>query len=325
MTTGASSAAAPRRVGVRLGTRLLLLGVAVLQRLPDRPVYRLGFRAGRVASRFMGGRRALARANLARVCRALDAAGEGSARVRAAATDARALDDLVRDVFGHWFVAYLEGAIVPRYDAETVRRRVRLMDPELTAAALLPVPPGLPGPIFTGLHLGSVEMAGLYAARMSPMRIVGPMEQLRDPILADYFRRTRAAVGIDIIPIRDASAELLARIGRGDGIALVADRAIGGAGTSVELFGATCRLPAGPAVLAVGTGAPLYVLAVLRHRPGDWVGHIERIEVPATGGRRERVRATLDREARAFERLVARAPEQWWTLLFRIWEDIPTV
>jgi KDO2-lipid IV(A) lauroyltransferase len=324
MTTDTTSAAALHRGRMRLGTRLLLLGVAVLQRLPDRPLYRLGFRAGRIASRLMGRRRALARANLGRVCAALDAAGEGSARVRAAAHDSGALDDLVRDVFGHWFVAYLEGAIVPRYDAETVRRRVRLMDPDLTAAALLPVPPGSPGPIFTGLHLGSVEMGGLYAARLSPLRIAGPMEQVRDPILADYFRRTRAAVGIDIIPIRDASVELLARIRRGDGVALVADRSIGGAGTSVELFGKACRLPAGPAVLAVETGAPLYVLGVLRERPGEWVGHIERIEVPAAGGRRERVRATLDREARAFERLVARAPEQWWTLLFRIWEDIPT-
>jgi len=323
MTVDTPSPAGRSRVLARLGSRLLLLGVAVLQRLPDRPVYRLGFRAGRVASRFMGRRRALARANLARVCQALDAAGEASARIRAAAHDARALDDLVRDVFGHWFMAYLEGAIVPRYDTRTVRSRVRLTDPDLTTAALLPVPSGSPGPIFTGLHLGSVEMGGMYAARMTPLRITGPMEQLRDPILADYFRRTRAAVGIDIIPIRDASVELLARIGRGEGIALVADRPIGGAGTSVELFGAPCRLPAGPAVLAVETGAPLYVLAVLRERPGSWVGHIELIEVPAMGGRRERVRATLDREARAFERLVARAPEQWWTLLFRIWEDIP--
>lgn len=322
MTAGTPSTASPGVVA-RLGTRLLLVGVAILRRLPDGPLYHLGFRIGRAASRSMGRRRALVRANLARVCAALDASGQASARVRSAARDPRALDDLVRDVFGHWFVSYLEGAVAPRYDAETVRRRVRLSDPTLTAAAIEPVRPGSPGPIFTGLHLGSVEMAGLYAARLSPMRITGPMEQVRDPALADYFRRTRAAVGIDIIPIRDASVELRARIRQGEGVALVADRPIGGAGSVVELFGARCRLPAGPAVLAVETGAPLYVLAVLRDRPGAWVGHIERIEVPADGRRRERVRATLDAQARAFERLVARAPEQWWTLLFRIWEDTP--
>ena len=37
---------------------------------------------------------------------------------------------------------------------------------------------------------------------------------------------------------------------------------------------------------------------------------------------RARVAAYLAAEARAIERLVAPAPEQWWTLLFPIWDDI---
>lgn len=323
MTDRAARVGRLRGAGSGVAAWLLLLGVAVLQRLPDGPVYRVGFWAGAAASRCMRGRRALVRANLARVCRSLQDAGHASPRVAAAARDGRALDVLVRDVFGHWFVSYLEGAIAPRYDAASVQRRVRLADPALTATALAPVPAAAPGPIFTGLHLGSVEMAGMYAARLGSMRIAGPMERVSNPVLADYFQRTRGAIGFDLIPIRNASTELRARIGRGEGVALVADRPIGGAGTSATLFGVPCRLPAGPAVLAVETGAPLYVLTVLREGQGAWVGHIERIEVPTTGSRHERVRTTLDRQVRAFERLVARGPEQWWTLLFRIWEDIP--
>jgi hypothetical protein len=43
---------------------------------------------------------------------------------------------------------------------------------------------------------------------------------------------------------------------------------------------------------------------------------------PAPGtSRREATRSILDQEARAFERIVARAPEQWTTLLFPIWDD----
>ena len=30
----------------------------------------------------------------------------------------------------------------------------------------------------------------------------------------------------------------------------------------------------------------------------------------------------MEGEARAFERLVAAAPEQWWALLFPIWPDL---
>lgn len=323
MTTTGASTADLRTVGSRLAARLLLLGVAVLQRLPDGPVYRLGFRAGRIASRFMGQRRTLARANLSRVCRALDETGRATPRASAAARDARILDDLVRDVFGHWIVSYLESAIAPSYDRSAIRRRVRIADPALTSEALAPAAPGGPGTVYAGMHLGAVEMAGVYAVRTTSMRLAGPMERVANPILADYFLRTRGAIGFDLIPIRDASVELLTRIRRGEGVALVADRPISGTGTSVELFGVPARLPAGPAVLAVETGAPLYVLAVLRDGLGAWVGYIERIDVPAAGTRHERVRTTLDRQVGAFERLVARAPEQWWTLLFRIWEDIP--
>jgi hypothetical protein len=32
--------------------------------------------------------------------------------------------------------------------------------------------------------------------------------------------------------------------------------------------------------------------------------------------------AFLDAEARAFERAIADAPEQWWTVFFQIWPDI---
>ena len=40
------------------------------------------------------------------------------------------------------------------------------------------------------------------------------------------------------------------------------------------------------------------------------------------GHLRERVPAFLAAEARAFERLIADAPEQWWTVLFPIWEEV---
>jgi KDO2-lipid IV(A) lauroyltransferase len=104
-------------------------------------------------------------------------------------------------------------------------------------------------------------------------------------------------------------------------IGLVADRLIGRSrGASVELFGAPARLPLGPAALAVATGAPIWLQAVERVGPGRWLGHTVRIEAaPETSGRAG-VRGLLDAEARAFERIIARAPEQWSTLFFPIWD-----
>lgn len=316
-----STAIAPATRGQRISGWLLVTAVRLLQHLPDKPVYRLAHLCGRGVSYLMPERRALVRANLGRVCRALDAADTATPDVRAAARDGRRLDAMVRNVFGYWLVTYVESAMATRYDAAALRARVRLTDPELTASALGRVPEGSPGPIFVGLHFGSVELGALYAARLGQLPLSGPMEQVDNPVLRDYFARTRGALGMELLPIRGVAPVLVDRIRRGEAVALVADRVIGGQGSRVELFGAPARLPAGPAVLAVETGAPMYVLAVHRSGPGAWIGRVERLTVPAEGSRRERLHATLEAQVRTFERFIADAPDQWWTLLFRIWEE----
>jgi KDO2-lipid IV(A) lauroyltransferase len=275
----------------------------------------------------MPARRRLARANLGRVCRWLEHQGMASPSVSAAARDPRRLDALVRALFGHWVTAYAESALAARYDAQTLRDRVTLETPELVAEALSPPAAGGPGHLFVGLHYGAMELAALYAARVGGVPVVGPMETVGDPALAAYFTRTRRALGVTILPIAGAAEELEARVRRGEHVALVADRPIGGVGSRVRLFGAPARLPAGPALLAVELGGVPYLISMRRSALGAWVGRVERLDVVAivaasgASSRRERVRAVLDAQARAFERIVADAPEQWWTLLFRVWED----
>jgi len=96
---------------------------------------------------------------------------------------------------------------------------------------------------------------------------------------------------------------------------------LSGIGARVELFGAPARLPAGPAVLALETGAPTWVVAT-RRAGRAYRTRIERIEVPATGSARERLSGFVTAQAQAFERVIADAPEQWWTMFFPIWDDL---
>ena len=85
--------------------------------------------------------------------------------------------------------------------------------------------------------------------------------------------------------------------------------------------GARARLPSGPALLAVQTGAPLYLEAIERTGLGEWLGHTIALRAEPGATRREATRQLLEQEARAMERIIARAPEQWTTLFFPIWED----
>ena len=105
-------------------------------------------------------------------------------------------------------------------------------------------------------------------------------------------------------------------------VGLVGDRNISGRGVSASLFGAPARLPIGPGLLAVEHDARLFVAAVIREEGGRYTGYIRRIAIPENGDRMERTRSALVGVALAFEELIAKAPEQWWTLFYPIWDDL---
>ena len=148
------------------------------------------------------------------------------------------------------------------------------------------------------------------------------METLTDPDLQDWFVRTRGAAGVRIVGLREARRELIAALRAGTNVGLVGDRDLTGGGTLTELFGAPATLPLGPALLAIESGAPAYVVGVRRTTPGRYIGRLEPVDVATEGSRRERATATTASIARAFERVVTDAPEQWWAVFFPIWPDL---
>lgn len=318
---------ATRRRRATLRQRTLVagigLGVSLLRTLPDRLVYRIGFVAGTGLSMVMPARRRLVRENLGHVCRALVSQGLASDRVRRAVSNERALDGLTRAAFGHWVLAYVEPAIALGYSPQQLADRVVTPDGAVAREALAQQAPGAAGRIFVSPHFGSLELTASYGAVIGGLRIVAPMETVAHPALQAYLEQARGASGIRIVPIRGAATLLRAALADGQGVALVADRAIGGAGVPVKLFGAMTRLPLGPAVLALESGAPVFAVGTRRTGRGAWAVRVERIE-PITGGTlRQRVTAQLDAQARAFERIIADAPEQWWTCFFPIWQSRP--
>jgi KDO2-lipid IV(A) lauroyltransferase len=311
----------PLNVAEQLAFRLLLAGIGVARRLPDRPVYRLAYALGWGLSFVLRTRRARVSGNLGRVCRWLVAEGMASPRVAAAARERQALDRLVRASFGHWVVTYAEAALAPRYGAAELRARFVPANAEASREALAPRAPGEAGVIHLSLHFGSVDLSALYGTRVGLVPVTGPMEFVTSPLARAYFDHVRFELGVTIVPVGDAAASLVAALQRGEAVGLVADRNIVGSGVPVELFGALARLPIGPAMLSVQTGAPIYLEAIERTGHGEWLGHTVPIRPSPGLQRRAAVRSIIEQEARAFERIVARAPEQWSTLSFPIWGD----
>jgi phosphatidylinositol dimannoside acyltransferase len=310
---------ADRGTAVQRARAAVLSRVSILAcRLPERPQVALAELAGRLWYRLAPRRAGQARRNLKRVVDFLVASGLADERTRRAAADPRALEQLVRSSFRHNARYYLEVIRAPALDARIFDERVVVETPDVVETAFADERPK----VFISAHLGPIELPGIYLARRSGRRITAPMETVDDPALQGWFERTRSTFGVRIITLREARRELLAELRRGESVGLVADRDISGGGIEVPLFGAPAPLPIGPAFLAIETGSPLYLAGIWRTGRLGYRGRLVEVPVLREGGRRERIAATLAEEARAFERIIANAPDQWAAIFFPIWPDL---
>jgi KDO2-lipid IV(A) lauroyltransferase len=161
-------------------------------------------------------------------------------------------------------------------------------------------------------HIGSWEWGGAWLALKGyPMTSVA--EPLKPPAMYDWFVAQREAMGLTIVPLgADASRVLLRTLRAGKLVGLLCDRDVGGNGIEVEFFGERTTMPAGPAMLALRTGAVLLPTAVYS---GPGAEHTAVIMPPVhaerTGGLRQDVARVTQLIASDLEQLIRRAPHQW--------------
>ncbi len=304
--------------GQRVRARLVEGTAAVACRLPERLIIELADIAGWIWYRLDRGRVDLGRRNLRRICEWCAAEGRGTARARAAATDAALLEALLRSAFRHQARYYVELARVSLMTNAYVRERLAVDTPDVVDRAF-----ASPGPLMiVGMHFGSLELPAVFFVDRAGVQGTVPMETIDDPALQRWFARSRESVGIRVVGLREARRELLAALARGEPVGIVADRDLTGGGIAVPLFGHPAPLPVGPALIALEGGARVYVTAVRRSGPGRYRAVVEQLESQGAGSRRERVTGFLRAEAAAFERLIEVAPEQWWAIFHPIWPDL---
>jgi KDO2-lipid IV(A) lauroyltransferase len=289
---------------------LIIGALSFISRLPESLLVAIARAWGRVGPRVMRSRATLAQKNLARVYLHRD----GVAPTRSK------LNRGVELLFEHHLRFYIETARAPRHARKIIATRVRLESEESVRAAFTR---DSGGGIFLAAHFGAIELPGSILADRSGMKPVAPMEELGNPVLQRWMLRVRGeGLGLRIIRAQGAAAVMSAELAAGGIVGLVGDRNIAGRGVPVSLFGFPARLPIGAGLLAVESGARLFVAAVIREDRGRYTGYIRQVEVPVTGDRMERTKVALVGVAAAFEELISKAPEQWWTLFYPIWDDL---
>jgi KDO2-lipid IV(A) lauroyltransferase len=238
-------------------------------------------------------------ANLARVL----GPGAGSDRIRQVSRAG------MRSYLRYWCDAFrLPGWDAARIDSFEIRNEQRVREPVASGRGVVLALP----------HMGNWDHAGAYASRnIAPIHSVA--EKLEPARLYEAFLSYREALGMRIHGLGDEGVyEQLAEACRAGGaIALLADRDLSAKGIEVQFFGEATRFPAGPAALAVDTGAALHPVSL------HWEGHnvgvvLPEVVPPAQGDRTERIQVATQAIATALEAGIREHPEDWH-MLQRLW------
>jgi KDO2-lipid IV(A) lauroyltransferase len=172
-------------------------------------------------------------------------------------------------------------------------------------------------------HMGNWDMGGAwFILRGFPFATV--QERLRPEDLFDRFVAYRTHIGMEVLPLTGGEQPpfgvLARRLREGGAVCLVADRDLSRHGVEVEFFGARTRMPGGPAMLAMRTGAILLPTAVWYDGPG-WAAQVgPELPVPADGTEAEKVASMTQQLADYFAAAIAAHPQDWH-MLQRLWLD----
>jgi lauroyl/myristoyl acyltransferase len=291
-----------RRLSAGLTVRAYFAGWRLVRLLPERAAYRLFDLVADQAWRRRGPSVKRLEANLARV------------RPEA---DADQLRELSRAGMRSYLRYYCDAFRLPGWSSERLVSTVRTVGDEPVRALLAH---GESVVMFLG-HLGNWDHAGAWSTTQLH-QVTTVAERLRPEQVFEAFLEFREALGMRIVPLTGADVfrTLLVAV-RGGGVfmPLLADRDLSSNGVEVEFFGERARMAAGPAALAVATGAALFPVSIHYERLGRR-GHgivirwHPRVEVPSSGRRGEQVASMTQACADALAAAIAEHPEDWHML-----------
>ena len=172
------------------------------------------------------------------------------------------------------------------------------------------------------MHMGNWDHAGAWAS-VTGAPVVTVAERLRPERLYARFLAYREGLGMEILPLTGGEGDLLETLSRrlreGRLVPLLADRDLRASGIPVKLLGEPTRMPPGPAMLALRTGAALHPVSIW-YEPAESRRHRlvirfhDEVLAPADGRTREKVTAMTQDVADVFGAAITAHPEDWHML-----------
>jgi KDO2-lipid IV(A) lauroyltransferase len=166
-------------------------------------------------------------------------------------------------------------------------------------------------------HMGNWDQAGAWIITMGAGSFTTVMERLKPESVYERFVTFREGLGMEVLPASGGARPfgiLAQRLRAGKIVILPCDRDVTGSGIEVEFFGEKAKMMAGPAALAVQTGAALIPVVLWFDDDGWGVNIGKEIPQPTSGTRAEKVTAMMQQMARFFEDGIRKHPYDWLML-----------
>jgi KDO2-lipid IV(A) lauroyltransferase len=170
------------------------------------------------------------------------------------------------------------------------------------------------GAVIVCMHFGNWDLgAGAAAARGYPLTVVA--ETFADPRLDAMVMGARTRLGMRIVKMEKAGPSLFRAL-KGNGLlALLIDRPTPGDGVKVTFFGEEVEVPAGPARLALRTGAAVVPTAFARidpRRPEVTTLCDFALATERSGDDQADIQSLTQAIMHAHERFIRQYPDQWY-------------
>ena len=222
--------------------------------------------------------------------------------------------DGMRSYMRYWCDAFR----LPGWSRERIVDSIRIIDDHYLGDGLATGR----GVIVALPHMGNWDHAGAWAT-LAHSPVVTVAERLKPEDLYEKFLAFRRGLGMDVIPLTGGDPVfpyLSQKLHEGQLVALLGDRDLSNSGVPVRFFGAKAKFPAGPAALAVDTGAVLLTAQLYLEDGHNVVRFHPPVEVPTEGERSRRIFRTTQLVADQIEVSIRERPTDWH-MLQRLWVD----
>ena len=224
--------------------------------------------------------------------------------------------ELARQSVDSYFRYWCEMFRLTHWSKSELARRTRVINASIPAEILAQGR----GVVIMATHSGNWDHAGAWAAdAFGSLTTVA--ERLKPESLFDAFVSARVKLNIEILPHRGGDRPafdvLVERANNAKLVALACDRDLSRGGIEVNFFGATSKMPAGPAKLSLETNCALIPVSISFEGDQTLIEFFPEISSPE-----KTIESLTQSMATAFEKIVSQHPSNWH-MLQQLWLDHP--